>query len=229
MKRTLRVGVVGVAFVLTASAPRAVAIQKGDTAQRADFTGEWKLNAELTERPSRPQEGGFTRGRSGGAGGGGIQLPGGLGGMGGGRRGPGGGGGGLGEGGDSRPNPEDMARVREGIRLATLIPDRLTIVRADNGFIVTDDDGVSHKLIPDGKTAKSESGAVKIETKVKWDEAVLVVERKFEGGVKATDRYWVTESPRQLVIATKVEGQRMTGDRARGHQRVYDLATASPQ
>jgi hypothetical protein len=228
MKRTLKVGMVGVAFVLTASAPRAVAIQKGDTIERADFAGEWKLNAELTERPSRPREGGLTRGRSGGGGGGGIQLPGGAGGMGGGRR-PGGSGGGFGGGGESRPNPEDMARAREGMRLATLIPDRLTIVRSDNGFIVADGDGMSQKLMPDGKTTKSESGALTIETKVKWDEAVLVVERKFEGGVKATDRYWVTESPRQLVIATKVEGQRITGDRARGHQRVYDLATTSPR
>jgi hypothetical protein len=221
MQRTLRVGVVGLAFVLTAGAPRGASMQKSDVAQLPDLTGEWRLNAELTQRPERPQEGGFTApGRTGGGG----QMPGGMGGMGGGRRGPGG----TGGGGESHPNSEELAKVREAMRLATLIPDRLTIVRSENGFIVTDDDGASLKLMPDGKTAKSESGALKIETKAKWDEAVLVVERKFEGGVKATDRYWVTEAPRQLVVASKVEAGRMAGDRARAHQRVYDLSTTSP-
>ena len=94
---------------------------------------------------------------------------------------------------------------------------------------MTDGDGVSVTLTADGKTVKSEVGALKLETKVKWDEAVLVVERKFEGGVKVTDRYWVTDAPRQLVIASKIEGGRMSGDRARALQRVYDRADAATQ
>ena len=132
-------------------------------------------------------------------------------------------------GGGARQDPEEMARLREAVRLASLIPERLTIVKAYNGFTVTDGDGVSVTLTADGKTVKSEVGALKVETKVKWDEAVLVVERKFEGGVKVTDRYWVTDAPRQLVIASKIEGGRMSGDRARALQRVYDRADAATQ
>jgi hypothetical protein len=151
---------------------------------------------------------------------------GGGGGMGGGGRGPGGmGGGGFGGGGGggNRPDPEEMAKTREAVRLATFRPDRLTIVRHDTGFVVTDGEGVSYTLTPDGKTTKSEVGALTVETKAKWDTSALEVERKFEGGVKVTDRYWVTDAPRQLVIASKLENGKMGGDRARAFQRVYDL------
>jgi hypothetical protein len=136
----------------------------------------------------------------------------------------GGGFGGGGGGGANRPNSEEVAKVREAMRLATLIPERLTIVRSETGFSVTDGEGFSQKFTPDGKTVKSESGALKVETKVKWDEAVLVVERKFDGGVKATDRYWVTDAPRQLVVASKVENSRMGANHVIALQRVYDFA-----
>ena len=220
-----------------AAAPRTVSTQVDMKTPPADLTGAWKINNELTQRPERSEEGmGQRRG-----GGGGRQPVGGMGGMGGGgRRGPGGmGGGGFGGGGGggARENPEEMARLRESLRLASLIAERLTIVKAYNGFTVTDGEGVTSTFTADGKTVKSEVGALKVETKVKWDDAVLVVERKFEGGVKVTDRYWVTEAPRnvetdaprQLVIASKIEGGRMSGDRARALQRVYDRADGSTQ
>ena len=148
--------------------------------------------------------------------GGGGRAPGGMGGMGGGGFGGGGGGG-------SRPDPQEMAKAREAMRLAMFRAERLTIVHNDAGFVVTDGEGVSHTLTPDGKTSKAEVGALTVQTKVKWDETALVVERKFEGGVKVTDRYWVTDAPRQLVVASKLESNQMSGDRARTFQRVYDL------
>jgi hypothetical protein len=220
-RRTLGVVMLGVMAVW--GLPSTVSTQVELKAPPADLTGAWKINKELTQRSEA--EGSLGRPRSGG------QAPiGGGGGMGG-RRGPGGiGGGGFGGGGGgSRQNPDDMAHIREAIRLASLIAERLTVVRAYNGFTVTDGDGVSMTLTADGKTTKSDVGALKVETKVKWDEAVLVVERKFEGGVKVTDRYWVTESPRQLVIASRIEGGRMSGDRARALQRVYDRADTATQ
>jgi len=219
MQVTRVVGVIGV-LLLAGGTPRAMSMQQppapAPTATATDLTGEWKLNNELTQRPERPED--SPRRRTGG------QAPGGMGGFGG-RRGPGGiGGGGFGGGGGGgrSGDPEAMAKTREAMRLATLIPDRLTIVRGDGGFIVTDGGGFSQKFVPDGKTNKTESGALKVETKVKWDEAVLVVERKFDGGVKVTDRYWVTETPRQLVIASRIENKNMGGDHARALQRVYD-------
>jgi hypothetical protein len=98
--------------------------------------------------------------------------------------------------------------------------------------VITDGEGVSQKLTPDGKTAKSQVGALDVETKAKWEDAVMVVERKFEGGVKITDRYWIAGSPRQLVIASKIENTKTGSGRARDLQRVYDpidTSTPAPQ
>jgi hypothetical protein len=223
--RTPAVAVLG--LLLAVGTPRA-AVRQSAT-DRPDFTGAWKINQELTQRPERPDENGSGVSHRGGGGGGrtpGGGGGGGMGGMGGGRRGPGGmGGGGYGGGGgQNHANTEEMAKVREAMRQAMLIPDGLTIVKAYNGFTITDNDGVSFTLTADGKSVKSEVGAVKVETKAKWEEAVLVVERKFDGGVKATDRYWVTDAPRQLVVASKVENSRMRADHAIALQRVYDFA-----
>ena len=210
-----------IALLLAGAAPGRLS---GEPAQ-PDLTGAWKLNPELSQTPGqRSEEAGARSGGRRGPGGGmpGGGMPGG--GMGGGGRGPGGmGGGGYGGGGGSRPDPEAMAKTREAIRLATLRAERLTIVRNASGFVVTDGEGVSQTLTPDGKTTKADVGALTVQTKVKWDDSALVVERKFEGGVKVTDRFWVTETPRQLVVGSKLETSQMTGDRARTFQRVYDL------
>lgn len=216
-------GLITLSLLTAFGGARTVSTQVEMKATPADLTGAWKINKDLTQRSE--SEGSLGRPRSGG------QAPVGGGGGFGGRRGPGGiGGGGFGGGGrGGGENTEEMARIREAIRIASNIPDRLTIVRAYNGFTVTDGDGVSTTLTADGKSAKTDVGALKVETKVKWDEAVLVVERKFEGGVKVTDRYWVTDAPRQLVIASRIEGGRMSGDRARALQRVYDRADAATQ
>jgi hypothetical protein len=199
-------------------------VAKMQSPPHADLTGAWKLNSELTQQPNRERDAGTpTQGHRGGG-----RAPGGggMGGMGGGR-GPGGmGGGGYGGGGGGGTHsgdPEAMARTREAMRLAMLMPDRLTIVHEDNTFVLTDGEGVTQKLTPDGKGVKSEVGALKVETKSKWDEAVLVVERKFDGGVKITERYWVTENPKQLVVGSKIENSQMGGNRDRAFQRVYDV------
>ena len=122
MQVTRVVGVIGV-LLLAGGTPRAMSMQQppapAPTATATDLTGEWKLNNELTQRPERPED--SPRRRTGG------QAPGGMGGFGG-RRGPGGiGGGGFGGGGGGgrSGDPEAMAKTREAMRLATLIPDRL--------------------------------------------------------------------------------------------------------
>lgn len=180
---------------------------------RPDLSGSWKLNADLTT--STGQNPASTRstfdGRRSPIGGG----PGGLGGVG---RSPGA----TGAYGSGGADPEDAAKAREAVRLAMLTPEQLTIVREGNGFRVTDGDAAFERWSPSGKAVKSEEGALTVETRVKWDGSELVVERKFEGGVKATDRYAVTTSPRQLVIISKIENKTIRGERDRTFKRVYD-------
>ena len=186
----------------------------GSAQERPDITGAWTLNPALTT--SAAQSGGGERspfdGRRSPIGGG----PAGFGGVG---RSPGATGGYSG----GRADAEDAAKAREGVRLAMITHDRLTIVRQGNSYVVTGGRGAPERWTPNGKAFKSESGALTIETRIKWDGPVLVVERKFEGGVRATDRYSVSGHPRQLVIASKIENKTIPGERDRIFQRVYDL------
>jgi hypothetical protein len=183
---------------------------------RSDLTGSWKLNPELTGQAELHS----TEDRAAIAG---RRAP-----LGGGPMGAGGSGrtpGGVGGSGyaANRGNPEDVAKAREAIRLAMLMPDRLTIARDGAAFVVTDGQGVKQTWKADGKNVRSEAGALSIDTKVKWDGATLVVERKFEGGVKATDRYSVSGITRRLTIASKVESNKIPGEPTRTMQRVYDV------
>ena len=180
--------------------------------ERPDVSGSWKLNHDLTAL-ARAQE--IERepniGRRLPVGGSGSPM-----GMGGGGRGP------TDVSSGSRRTSEELSKAREGVRLASLVPERLTIAKDGKTFVVTDPAGVTQRLTPDGKATKSEIGALTIDTKAKWDGATLVVERKFEGGVKANDRYSFTAEPRRLVIVTKVEDTSAVGDRPRTLHRVYD-------
>jgi hypothetical protein len=196
-----------VAIVVMASA-MSVAAQ-----DRPDISGTWRLNHDLTAQARAHEierEPNIGRRLPVGASG----SPMGMGGGGG--RGP------TDTGSGSRRSSEELAKAREGLRLASLVPDRLTIARDGKTFVVTDPAGVTQRLTPDGKTTKSEIGALTIDAKAKWEGATLVVERKFEGGVKAQERYSFTADPRRLVIVTKVEDTSAVGDRARTLHRVYD-------
>jgi hypothetical protein len=178
--------------------------------ERPDFPGSWTLNADLTAR-ARAQEIASepNLGRRLPIGGSGAPV-----GMGGGGRGPTDVSGG-------RRNSEEMAKAREGMRLASLAPEKLTIVRDGTTLVVTDASGLVTRLTP-GKTEKSEIGALTVEIKARWERATLVVDRKFEGGVKTTDRYSLTSDPRRLEIVSKIENTAALGERARTLHRVYD-------
>ncbi|HEY7498540.1 MAG TPA: hypothetical protein VH740_08500 [Vicinamibacterales bacterium] len=195
----------------------AAALSSGLAAQdRPDLTGTWKLNPELTRQAElrSTEDRAAIAGRRAPLGGGPVSVGSG--------RSPVGSGGGSGYTG-GRANPEDAAKSREAIRIAMLMPDRMTIAREGTGLVVTDAHGVSHTWKMDGKSVRSEVGALTIDTKVKWDGAVLVVERKFEGDVKATDRYAVGGAPRRLTITSKIDANKLPGEGPRTLQRVYDL------
>ena len=179
--------------------------------RRADFSGAWTLNAELTVRPvqsgGQPGAGAARRSPIGGSG---APL------------GPGHGPATLGDNYGGSRGADEIARAREAARLAMLIPDRLTIATDKDTIVVTDGDGVSQKLTANGKPIPSSAGAIKVETKAKWEGATLVVERKFDAGVKMTERYTMTAEPRRLTIAAKLENSKLRNDRTRTFQRVYD-------
>lgn len=179
---------------------------------RPDIAGAWTLNAELTVRPGQSgSDAGQGVARRTPIGGSGAPI------------GPGRGPAPLGDSyGGSREDADGIARAREAARLAMVIPDRLVITTAPDAIVITDGEGVVQKLMTSGKAMQSSAGAIKVETKAKWEGATLVVERKYDAGVKITERYTLTASPRRLTIAATLENSKLRGDRTRTFARVYD-------
>ena len=195
-------------LVLVCAAFAAAATPMPAQSDRPELAGVWRLNAELTQLPAVGSTAERAMGPRAPVGSSGAPLGGG--------RGPTSTGGGYG---GSRSSPDDAARTREAIRLALLTHTTLTITAADRSIVIADESGRSRTLTPDNKAAKSQAGALTVESRARWDDRTLVVERKYEGDVKLTERYTVGETPRRLTIAAKLESP---GERARSFQRVYD-------
>jgi len=191
-----------VAAILTL--PAAANTSQGAEPSTPDLTGAWKYNADLSltpkdrSTPSNPGAGSSPGANPAGRASGGE---------------------------GARPNPEHMAKMREALRNATEASERLTIVRKENAFVITDGDGRSWSFVPDGRKVKGETPVgLKVETTAWWEAPLLIVERRFDGGVSVTDQYTLLTDPRQLVIMSIVETDRMKGDQAIRVRRVYDVA-----
>ena len=103
-----------------------------------------------------------------------------MGGMGGGMGGRGGG-----SGGGGMPDREEMERMRATMQAVLRAPERLIIVKADPGLVVTDEEGVSTRLALDGSKDTGAVNGVTFESTTKWEDGKLRVERKFKGGTEA--------------------------------------------
>ena len=180
-----------------------------------DVTGTWVLNRDLSDKPGQGGDRGGGDDGSRGPGGRGMGMPGGGGGM----SGMGGRGGGFG-GGGGMPDPEEMERMRAAMEAAVRTPERLIIVKADRGLIVTDDEGVSMRLALDGSKETGALNGVAFESMTKWEAGKLRVERKFKGGLKLVETYSVSADPRLLTVSARIEGGR--GGTRRETNRVYE-------
>jgi len=199
MKTSIRAGVCAVVGVLVLAISRVGAVPQN--AATPDLTGTWVLNHDLTDKPD--QSGDHSGDGGGRRGGGGGRAGGGMGGMGGGMGGRGGYGGGGG-----MPDNEDMERMRAAMDAARRAPERLIIVKADPGLVVTDEEGVSTRLALDGSRETGALNGVPFESVTKWEDGKLRVERKFKGGLKLLQVYSVSVDPHLLTVTSKVEGGR---------------------
>lgn len=168
---------------------------------RTSITGAWTLNTELSDKsPERVDRGG----REGGDGnrrGGGMGRGGGFGG---GMRGMGrGGGSGAGV---ARPNPDEVARMRDAMRAVMMPPEHLTITQTETMVLMTSQDGHTTRISPDSKKIKDENTGV--ERKSRWDGVRLVSEISGLGPGKITETYWVDDDHHRLHVSVQMEGGR---------------------
>jgi hypothetical protein len=140
----------------------------------------------------------------------GMGEPGGVGGRGGGPR------------GGEMPDREEMERRRAAMDAVMRMSRRLIIVNTETGYLLTDDEGVSMRIPAEGKKDIGAVNGVPFETTTKWQDGKLRVERKFKGGLKATDYYGVRGEPRVLTVTSLIEGTRLRGGSGTVN-RVYNL------
>ena len=208
MRQTFVVGVtLGIALLV---ATWLAVESQAQAADKVSLAGVWALNRELSDQPPArergDQRGRGERGR----------------GFGGGRRGGGFGGGG-GRGGDGRAgDPEEIARMREALRIILQPGDHLTITQSDSMILITDQDGYTTRLSADGKKIKDEN--TKIERKTRWEAGKLISEINGTGRGKITQTFSTDPDAHQLRIVIETEGGRDNQKRTLTH--VYDSGGA---
>jgi hypothetical protein len=181
--------------------------------RQGDLQGTWILNKELGSDPIGELE---TRrpGRPVGAGGmGGPGAGGGLGGplIGGRRR-------------IDRADEEEMARVKEMLRLTMAAPTKITITSEGSLIEVAGDDGTVLRLRPDGKKVPDRTyPGLEFERKTKWDGEVLVTEFELKDSEAKARQTW-TRMGTQLKVFTKLTPPH--GAEPLEVRRAYDLAEA---
>jgi hypothetical protein len=204
--------VVGVTLGITLLLATWLAVEsRAQAADKASLAGAWALNRELSDQPparergdqrghgERGQRGGFGGGRRGGFGGGG------------------------GRGGDGRAgDPDEIARMREALRIILQPGDHLTITQSDSRILITDQDGYTTRLSADGKKIKDEN--TKIERKTRWEAGKLISEINGTGRGKITQTFSTDSDTHQLRIVIETEGGRDNQKRTFTH--VYDSGGA---
>ena len=155
------------------------------------YFGGWTLNRELSSQPPSLEPSRGDHGRlGGGRGGGDFGGPGGRGGVG-------------------RPpfDPEQMKRTT-GLMQELMAPlAHLVITSAEGGAIrFTEADGLSRKFVPNDTKEKHQFVNGTIETKTKWEDGELRQEFLLAEGMRLVRTYAVTPEPKQLVVATTMDG-----------------------
>ena len=171
------------------------------------LAGTWVLNEELSDEAPGPRGERRGRGRDGSRGGG----PGGFGGRGG-----------------ARPDPDQIARMRETMRGMLVAAPRLTIEGDRDEVVLAFGDGGVVRLIADGRehTGEADAGA-QVKRTTRWRGETLETEATLQARRSLTvhQSYAVQDGAdggRQLVVTSRVEGGFRRGGRE--NRRVYDEA-----
>ena len=211
----------GFALAVTLAGGGAARAGQPAAAERPKIEGAWTLNRDMGDRPGRgpapDDQAGGHRGGGGGYGGhGGGGYGGGMGGM----RGMGGGGGGP----MTDEQRAEMQRRRNLARELLAPPTRLNITVDGDMVVFTDADGRVRKYKTDGKKEKHQFDNGTVETKSRWDNAMLVIETSMDGGMKFTQSYGLVSDHRELIVQTKMEGGSHDGDERKPITHYYDDA-----
>ena len=80
-----------------------------------------------------------------------------------------------------------------------------TLAQSDTAVVVTNEDGFSYTLHPDGRWRPMVTGADTLRVRARWRDGVLVAEYEPKGGGKLTERYHLADSRMFLRLEVTVE------------------------
>jgi len=199
----------------------------------ASLSGAWALDVPLSDDPAEKMREAPGGGRGGGESRGGFGGGGGRGGFGGGRGrggyGGGGRGGGSGEGGRGGGSGEGGRDSGESSGTPNeLLWDMHRLVVTDGlgkdaKFVVEMGDGTKRTLYTDGRKVEFEEATGTTTIRTKRKSGKVVVDTEYSNGREVTETWELLESPRLLVLTTKIVGKRGSFT----FKRVYEPEAAS--
>jgi len=201
-----------VAGVASAPAPARALGMERPASGRADLSGHWKLNKELSDdEPAYAPA--ATPGPAAGQAAEAEPAD---------RESGGGRGGGGGRGRTGRTGqPGAAGAVDDDPRGArrSQAAEELTVTQTEPEVVVEEKPGRTRNFYPDGRTYKADEGLADV--KAEWREGALVVEKKTQQGWKLTETWQLAPDRNRLRIDLRLEG----GNRPkRSLKRVYDRA-----
>jgi hypothetical protein len=126
--------------------------------------------------------------------------------------------------GRSGPNPTERQQISRLLGMAQAVP-AFTLDQSDTAIVVTNEDGFSYTLHPDGRWRPMVTGADTLRVRARWRDGVLVAEYEPKGGGKLTERYHLADSRVFLRLEVTVEHKALM--RPVWHPRIYRKTTDS--
>jgi len=115
-----------------------------------------------------------------------------------------------------------MEARRALVQEVLTLPARLTITQEGDKVVVIEPDGVVRTYVANGAAEKHQLTHGTIETKAKWDGAMLRMEFVVGARMKLVRTFEVSDDPRRLEITTVFEG----GRKDQAQRTVYDESPA---
>jgi hypothetical protein len=103
-------------------------------------------------------------------------------------------------------NERDLARMHQTLLLARRAPARVEFEESGAHVKLTDSQGFE-TTIPINRQGVTETvfDGGDVETKARWDEETLVIERRVDGGGKVTERYTLGLGATRLLVFVEVD------------------------
>jgi hypothetical protein len=123
------------------------------------------------------------------------------------------------------PSPEERLQISRLLAMAQPVS-AFTIQQSDTGIVITNDDGFSYTLHPDGRKYQLVTGQDTLAVKAKWDDGSLIAEYEPKSGGKLTEHYFLADSRQFMRLEVTVEHKGLM--RPMWQPRIYRKETENP-